>query len=231
MKLKLNNITNKLPILLLSISLTAKAGYRDAFTEPLAGDDRGGAQTLLGAADIVAAVVTTIVWAEKNDKLNIRQDSYQAEVDKLATAKRNAEIELAKAESLMTYEERQKMVANMNKEVGKLQGTADYESLYRKYSDDVAKIEKIPVVTSQEKQLAIKTAKINLNQIRFNLVQGYMKVGKVKGYKAAFLIGDVIFISDIAHRIYIYNSLGKDPTFSPSMTLIFKNIFGDAKGQ
>lgn len=200
---------------------TAPAGsYRDAFSESSSGSE--GSQIFLGVADVAAAIINGIYIGNKvwNSVDNAREAR-----PKMTDELLKAEQDLASAKNLITYQERQAMTAKMAMDVQKMSGNADYDILTAKVQRDVAEIEKKPVVTPMEKQAAITRAKLNLSSVRNRNLQEAIKLGRVKMIRNVAYAGEAIFILDFAQRVYVFNALDKDPTFSPSLTYIAHKIF------
>lgn len=205
---------------ILATGSIVNAGYKDAFDSPSRGSDH---QIILGIGEVVAAVVTGIalpfIFNDANSKIGNRQNF---SADLVA-----AESKLADAANMLTYQERQAMITKMLSEVQKNSGHPDFDSLYEKVQRDIAEIEQKKVVTPLEKQVAVRKARIELTSVRARNLKEAMRVGKVRLIRNFVIVGEAIFILDIGQRIYVYNALDKDPTFSPSLTyaahLIFPN--------
>lgn len=221
-------ITKKLPLLALTLSLVLTsrasfAGYKDAFTSNSWGD---GAQLLLGVGDIVAAVANGffITFTVENHATAIK------ERPDLSKNIAKAQEDLKLAESLTTHQERLKTTRKMLAEVERFKANPSYEVMLQKTQAAIAEIESKPIYTEAEKNLAIQTAKINLAQVKYKNMKEAIKVGKAGMIKNVSILGETIFILDVFQRIYVYNSLSKDPTFSPSLTFIAHQVFpSDAK--
>lgn len=204
-------------VLLGSVS-THAGGYKQSFQD--AARD-GGTQGWLGAADVVGAIVlgcylpaiTEMAKSANNSRINISQELL------------NAESELANAKTILTIQERQAMVAKMSVEIHKYNGNPDFDKLYSKVQQDIAEIEAKPAVTPNEKDLAIRKAKLKINQIRVRNLKDAIRVGKVTGIRNVAIVGEAILVLDVLQRIYVYNTLEKDPTFSPSLTVIAHQFF------
>lgn len=217
-------ITKKLPLVTLTLSLVLTsrpsiAGYKDAFSGSSYSE---GTQILLGVGDIIAAVANGVFILP-----NLIENHATAIKERPDLSKNiaKAQEDLKLADSLTTHQERLATTRKMLADVERFKAYPSYEVMLQKTQAAIAEIEAKPVYTEAEKKLALQTAKINLAQVRYKNIKEALKVGKAGMIKNVSIFGETVFILDVFQRIYVFNTLGKDPTLSPSFTAIAHQLF------
>jgi hypothetical protein len=166
-----------------------------------------GTQIILGLAELWSAAAlwrsaevekNTVVTAEK--ELSRVLNSYASE------AERTNAVD-ALLENKTSYD---------NEKV-----TKNLSDLTNEAANKLEKIKRTKVLVGAERQAAITAAESRLTESRKVFLESAQKSGaSANVFKAVKRVGSALLVMDLLGRIYVWNALDADPTFSPGAQLL-----------
>lgn len=218
-------------LLICCTSIFASNRYDDnrIFNERKKGE---GTQIILGIADVWAS--QALYEMQKSKVVTTEDKQYRKMIDQ-------AEKELAAAKREMTPAEQDAKVLKYEKKISRLKENIEIlrkekpwgykgqileaQSEIGKLDERIEKTSTKAVISTEEKNAKVESAKEKVSIARKNLIDADIKESKYKyskNVRRVALVGSSLFIVDVLGRIYVWNALNANPTFTPVGTAAWK---------